>query len=233
MLKFNVHKLGKAMTKHIKQSNTRNQRFYEKLSIDTLSNLAITGGLDTGSDLILIQKLIEQASSILEVGAGYGRVLKHLQDVCYKGKLTAIEQSHNFFQHLRSMHDTFAQLHHGDIVDFKTDTKFDLILWLWSGIADFGKEEQPLILKKLRSFLHDTGTLVVDTMPIEIQPLNSIVQHGQDHAIESTNIPTHHGYFPSHNEILDHAMKYGFKEVTKKDYITTTGRNRILYLLQS
>ncbi len=59
--------------------------FYEQeFAVEALQACAIDRGLDTGCDLEQIFPQLTAAKTLLEVGAGYGRALQHLQRLGYQ-----------------------------------------------------------------------------------------------------------------------------------------------------
>jgi len=72
--------------------NDDNLLIYNAMPLSEFRNTAINGGLENGCALDQIAHYIFKASSILEVGAGYGRVIANLLNKGYSGKLTAIER---------------------------------------------------------------------------------------------------------------------------------------------
>ena len=71
--------------------NRDNVSFYEILPIEGFQEIASVCGLDTCCDVSAILSHLIDASSILEIGSGYGRVLSFLQNIGLKGKLFGLE----------------------------------------------------------------------------------------------------------------------------------------------
>lgn len=212
-------------------TNYDNVPFYEEAASGLLQKLATLGGLDTCCDMEIIFPYIKDTHSILEVGAGYGRVLDYLTKQNYQGKISAVERSLSFNKILQSKFKDKVSLYNKDLHDFYSDQKFDVILWLWSGIADFSQHEQPLILKKLSSFLTPNGFLVIDSTPPLRKPVNVIKAKGPEYIIRLGN-EISHVYCISNEEITLYAKKIGFKKITHIKYNTLANRIRILHFLQ-
>ncbi len=213
--------------------NEDNAYFYNSISENLLPSFAVRGGLDTGCDIDIVKKYIKKAHSILEVGAGYGRVIKYLIGKNCQAKITAIERSLRFCKLLELHFDKNIKIVHADIQHYETNETFDLILWMWSGICDFSKEEQFLVLKKLVGFLNK-GLIILDTMPESLQPLNatsSKSQIDQNCTIPGGNDSYLHVYTPSAEEIYNYAKKLELGFVRRVPYVTTTNRDRVLYIL--
>lgn len=211
-------------------TNQNNARFYENISIQEVKTLSIEGGLEDGCDLDLIKDYIDNAPSILEVGAGYGRVLNYLFKHNYPGKITAIERSKKFCKYLHNEFANKVQLYEADLLDFDINDKFDLILWMWTGIADFGEEEQCCILERLKEYLQPSSTMIVDTIPTSIKPFHTIQAEENYHILKRLNIP-HYGYFPTSEQVHNYGSLLQFKKIISQEYQSTTNRKRLLYFL--
>jgi phospholipid N-methyltransferase len=211
-------------------SNIDNSHYYEHVPYAIQKGFTIIGGLDVFSDLKLAKKYIDNAKSILEVGAGYGRVVDYLLQNNFRGKITAIEKSTKFFALLQSKYSNRVNLNLDDIATFTTKEKFDLILWMWSGISDFSKDEQIFVLRHLFNLLTDEGILILDTFSHSIKPANAITSHEQSYIIHVDEC-TLYGYIPSPEEVNGYSNHVGFKKVEYLPYKTVTNRDRALYIL--
>jgi phospholipid N-methyltransferase len=211
-------------------TNKDNFAYYELIPYEIQKNYTVIGGLDVFSDLKLIKNYIDNANSILEVGACYGRVLDYLIQNNFKGKITAIEKSTKFFKLLQNQYSDHVNLHHEDISTFSTSDKFDLILWMWSGISDFAKDEQVQILQGLYNLLPSKGILILDTFSHAIKPVNAISSHDQSYLVHVDDCILY-GYLPSPEEMNNYGNLVGFKSVEYLPYKTTTNRERAIYLL--
>src|SRR5438552_4126970 len=145
-------------------NNKDNDHFYDKSFIENVPYLINRSGLEANQDLLAIKNKMMSATSILEMGAGYGRVIDFLIKNDYSGQISAIEKSNHLYELLQTKYSHQVNLYHGDIREFSIHGKFNLILWLWCGIADFNSEEQRQILAKLTSLLTQTGAIVIDTV---------------------------------------------------------------------
>ena len=221
---------GDAMAK-LHCTNAENSLFYESISLDLLPDFAARGGLDSGCDLDLIKNYIDKTNSILEVGAGYGRVIFNLLEKGYDKKLVAIERSKRFCDLLKQNYDGKLEVINTDIKIFESSSQFDLILWLWSGICDFSQEEQAIILSKVASFLKKDGVLVVDSLLPSIQPANAETHNEKYSIIPGGNNSKLYVYTPSPEEIKAYSKLAGLDFMKSISYMTTTNRNRMLYLL--
>lgn len=210
-----------------KWSNVNNGNFYQKMRFEDFFQNAIQGGLDTGIDVKNLEKYITNANSILEVGAGYGRVLTHILNLGYTGKLVAIERDKKFCQFLQSQFNSRADVFCEDIFDFKPNKKFDLILWMWGSICEFSKAEQLKVISQLASMLNKNGHLILDTIPIECASVNATALSPHYRVIK-----THHGkdycYLPSDDDIVQFAKKTYLVHHKDLIYRTTTNRKRRL-----
>ncbi len=213
-------------------TNYDNISFYETITLEAFQRLALIAGLANCCDLTLIQSYISKTTSILEVGAGYGRVINHLIEQNFSGKISAIERSNKFYKILSSKYHNKAKILQMDIHDLDPlKQKFGLVLWMWSGMADFAKSEQPLILSKLMSLVKKDGFLIFDTLAHSSVPLNAIYNKGQEFTITSNGDIANQTYSASLKEIETYATKIGYKKVQHIEYKTDTGRTRFLHII--
>lgn len=213
-------------------SNTDNTQLYENLPLEEFYKIAFSGGLDTGKDIQMLMKYINSAGSILELGAGYGRILNHLITRGYKGKLTAIERSEKLVQWLQSQYQHCATIQHGSIMELNSKEKYDLILWMWAGLAEFSKPEQMAVFEILAPCLTLHGKIIFDMIPHDKTAPNAIEVQPQEQIIK-TNYGTDHCYVPSEEEIHFYAEHAHLKIAEKIPYQTLPNRTRWLYVLSS
>ena len=215
-------------------SNIKNAPFYESIPIDNIKHFAQLAGLDNGCDIKIIIPFIKSGDKILEVGAGYGRVIEHISKYNLSGEIVALERSFQFYQYLQYNFSNRAEIIHTDINNFSTHEKFDLILWLWEGIADFSRTEQPHILKHISSLLSEKGILVIDTLSSRLNTVN-----GEKFQTDNTNCKIQlknwvmNIYRITPNELHFHAQSIGIENISTIFYQTSTNRERVLYILKN
>ncbi len=212
-------------------TNKDNKNFYGKMSFKSFIAGAIQGGLDTCNDVQALTKYILTSRSILEIGAGYGRVLTHIINMGYQGDIYAIERIEKFHSYLKSQFKNKAHIFCADISNFKTNLKFDLILWMWASICEFSKKEQLPILSKLTSLLNKNGRLVLDIIPIECKTINA-TDFDEHNRVINTRHGKNYGYFPSAEELGTYASKLNLRSIECITYETQTQKKRNLYVLQ-
>jgi SAM-dependent methyltransferase len=213
-------------------NNDDNLQYYENLPLETFQKYAQLAGLDTYCDLELIRPQIMQANSILEVAAGYGRVLDGLTQMGYQNRVVAIERCAKSYQHLKTATEKKPHIHamHSDIRNFDSAEKFDLILFLWTGLCEFTSAEQFSILANLSCSLKPNAFIVVDSMPVSLVPLNAEWLSGQQAVFRSGENSFLYEYILSKEDIDSYANKLHLR-VQHLPYVTTTNRPRILYLI--
>jgi phospholipid N-methyltransferase len=209
--------------------NLDNFELYENMPLDVFYQIVIDSGLDDCCDIKAISTYVSQAESILEVGAGCGRILDYLISSGYAGKLVAIERISKFCDLLEDKFSNRVEIINADILDFTTDKKFDLILFMWTGICEFSKSEQIFVLNKLLSILSYNGRLIIDLMPISSKTINA-VEYDQHNRTIQTIFGNDHGYFPSDEEITSYASVNGVKIVEKIEYETKIKKIRNIYV---
>lgn len=207
--------------------NNDNKKIYQNMPLEEFYRSAVQGGLDTGIDVKNLKQYINSVKSILEIGAGYGRVLSHILNQGYTGKLVAVERNKKFCQFLQSQFHERADIFCADITSFQYTDKFDLILWMWAGICEFSKAEQAKVISHLSKMLNKNGHLIVDTIPIECNSINATELNPHDRVIE-TPYGKNYGYFPADDEIIRSAQQVGLIHCEDLIYHTMVDRKRRL-----
>ena len=126
--------------------NTDNQRFYSLLSSGELEKIADDLGLNNAIDIGLLRPYWQEASSLLDIGAGYGRVIEGLRLNNFAGEITALEVSASMADHIRK-HCVGIDVVCQDFMVYQNSRLYDVITWLWCGVADFNVLEQKKQLK--------------------------------------------------------------------------------------
>lgn len=211
--------------------NASNNQFYESLKAEGLKYYAKEkAGLDTGCDLDMITSYLEAATSILEVGAGYGRVLDYILKNNFSAKVSAVERSQILFNFLKKKYKKEINLNYLDIQDnSKIKKRFDLILFLWSGISEFSSKEQPNLIHRLSKLLKKKGKLIIDSISPLNQPLEVEKIGIQSYCINLDNIKIN-TYVPTLSQIKTYANEAGLKSIEHITYNTNTGRKRVIYI---
>lgn len=151
------------------------------LSEKSLNNFALkTFGENPSSDFEQIEKYLKPDDSILEIGAGTGRIGIEL---IKKGfSYTGIDRQRDFldiFADKLKRHTTYtknAQLLHVSFEEFASDSTFDVILFSWSVIWDFPKEQQMEALTKAHDLLFEDGICLIEN-PSRNQKFNTVDYH--------------------------------------------------------
>ena len=222
------------MIKESKIANKQNDDFYENTSPFDMEVFSEKGGIANFCDIKKIFDYIKDAKSILEVGAGYGRVVDGLLHYSFLGKITAIEKSKTLFEFLKKKYKRNSKLSflRKDILnEEKLNEKFDAILFLWSGIQDFSPDEQELVLINLKALLNKSGMLIIDSIPEDVHPLES--NQVKDYDMHKLTFKGNSVYIHkvSAESISSFGKKLGFKKTLQLPYVTETKRNRIVHIL--
>jgi 16S rRNA A1518/A1519 N6-dimethyltransferase RsmA/KsgA/DIM1 with predicted DNA glycosylase/AP lyase activity len=212
--------------------NDSNKKFYNTVPLDVFQSLTQQGGFDECIDMELIEKYIAVSAHVMEVGAGYGRCVDFLLEKKQDAKILAVEQSPQFSKVLTEKYkdQSRVQVINEDIKTLVVSDKMDVVLWLFSGMLDFSKEEQPVVLKRLRSFLKNDGRLFID-IPQLAELTVAKYTSAQDIVMETPygNITT---FLPSLKDMEAYASQAGFSKVTAINYNTSTEKKRSIYILE-
>jgi len=212
--------------------NKDNNAFYETVKVEGLKELAEKGGLASCCDVKALEPYWSQAQSILEVGAGYGRVIDYLLKHQFKGTITAVERCDVFCKYLEEQFGAHqqVQLLQGDILSLGDIGRYDLILVLWTTVADFSPIEQSLLFMELANLLHENGQLIVDSIPDDVAPLESKKCASQFYIMQVSNALVH-GYMVSANEVKQYGENAGFSNSHQILYNTDIQRKKWLHIL--
>lgn len=211
--------------------NADNANFYNNVPIDFFVKVAAQGGLDNGCDILAINQYIKKAESILEVGAGYGRVIDAVLKQGFCGRLTAIERNPVLYEHLQEKFGNKVKIIFDDIACATLPNKYDLILWMWTGICEFSKIEQCSVVNNLSKSLNTNGFIVIDVIPSECATQNAM-DCDKHNRIITTPYGNNYCYLPDSFEIKEYANYSQLKQCKKIIYTTKTNKMNHLHIFQ-
>lgn len=216
--------------------NNDNYRFYNKFPIEEFVKYSESAGLDTCVDLDLIRSKIElfNSESILEIGAGFGRVIQYLLKNKFQGKITAIERNPIFYAHLANEYGHAVTLHKIDVKELTNELTVDVILFLWAGMEEFNAEELKNLLSIFKRILKEDGCIFMDCVPwdSDVSNSNSDEVNGQYSKI-IYNDEIYLAFTPTEEEFVQWAHKAGFSDIEILPYTTTTNRKRLMYKIKN
>ncbi|TNF67264.1 MAG: class I SAM-dependent methyltransferase [Gammaproteobacteria bacterium] len=228
------------MSKKNTNISDKNLPFYEQIPISYFQQAAKKIGLDSCCDIKEVNDLIQQSDAILDIGAGWGRVINYLISSGYQGEIFAVERSAQFYNYLKK-YENLVSILKGDIRSVEIKRQFPLIIWMWGGIAEMNKPEQ---LKSVQyiisSTLANNGYLVIDTAEYINRPpkevtISAIDTEDRD-AIFDVEIENkhmqYHCYMMSSSQMSEFADVLSLKSFFQKKYITDTGVARVLHIFQ-
>lgn len=215
-----------------KWNNEDNASYYEKVPIEEFRQYAIQGGFEKGCDINLIYAVIQNTQSLLEVGAGYGRVFNCLLERGYQGDLIAIERSENFCNYLRETFEDKVKVIQADAEKMELNFKVDVVLWMWSNISEWPKGEQFNILSRLVSLCKKpAGFFIMETIDPSVKP-NNVSIYQENTYMAQTDYGRVYGYNPTPDEIKAYAQRLEVLNFKQISYQTDTGRPRIIYIFE-
>jgi SAM-dependent methyltransferase len=211
--------------------NVDNIAFYNQLPFDEFYKAGAESGLNNGCDIKAIAHYVKRAQSILEVGAGYGRVITHILDMGYAGKLVALERDPALCQLLKTQFNKKITVIQKDILAFHSKFRFDLIVWMWASFSEFSKTEQLSALDRVTKHLEIKGYLILDIVPLSCKTTNTVDFNSQDKVIQ-TPFGDDYIYLPSPAELESYQKKLNLKKIETITYQTQTNKNRYLEVFQ-
>lgn len=220
--------------------NDNNMDFYNSVPVSAMQAFSVRGGLDGGTDIQLLKHYVDSAKTILEVGAGYGRVVeKLLANQACQADIYAVEKSQRFCGLLANKYINNNRVYVSctDVRTLEVNTGFELILWLWSGISDFAKAEQQEVVGFLVGLLNDMGILAIDTLLSEKVPSNELCDNvkvygkGSEYIIDA-NGHVVYGYMPTKEEMFAYVDAIPNIEVEHIQYTTESGMLRNMFIFK-
>jgi len=198
-----------------------NDSFYKSLSIKNLEEFAVkTFGVNPPSDLVEILSLLKQNQSVLEIGAGTGRIGIELikKGFRYFGVDKQRKYLNVFKKRLKKENINISNSTLLPIAfeELNKDLKFDIIIFSWTVIWDFSKQEQFKALERAYFHLNKKGKCLLDN-PSKRQEYNKYGSYA----------PTPFYY----DEWKQDLTNLGFVH-SSKIYTTKTGVERELTILK-
>ncbi|MEW6055329.1 MAG: class I SAM-dependent methyltransferase [Bdellovibrionota bacterium] len=225
----NYESLQTAGTLEALITNASNISFYEALGPLELQRFAQTIDLEKCPDLDQLKNYIDHSTHVLEIGAGYGRVIQGLRERRPELKITAVELAKNSVTHLQKRFQNTPNLRilSGDILEVPTRQEYDLALWLWSGLADLNRLEQRLCVKRLATLLFPSGALAID-LPADVTNMNATTSIENYYKLRLDPKLLYYGYIPPKDELIALCSKASLIHVQEVCYSTSTGKQRLL-----
>lgn len=209
--------------------NDKNIQFYNNLGVEPFKKLSEVGGFSSHKDLDLIFPYIEGSNSIVEVGAGFGRCLDFFINKGFEGRLIAVEKAVPYLEYLHKHYADRVQILDVDVKKLELDEKVDTVLWMFSGIIDFSREEQIQTLQRLAGCLNEKGKLVIDIPKLGFR---TYAEHtDEQHLRFDSEYGLLECYIPSVEDITEYQEKAGFTGFIRLDYSTSSGKMRTVYIL--
>jgi SAM-dependent methyltransferase len=210
--------------------NDKNLLFYNNIGLDPFKELSEKGGFSSYKDMELISSYIPNDASVIELGAGFGRCLNYFIGKGHKGKLTGVEYSQPLVQHLKENFEGKAEIINADIKKLELKEKYDVALWMWSGIIDFSPEEQLESCKGIYNLLHNGGRLFIDVPRMGVQTIANHID--RQHLVLITEYGEIHAYIPDDADMEEIKEKVGFSRLVKIEYATSTDKKRTVYMME-
>ena len=108
-----------------------------------------------------VKNILNSNDLVLELGAGYGRVIKEIASSCKFAMGIDISKDNVSFSKKYLDGISNAKILEMDINNIKFDEKFDIILCLQNGLSSMGMNID--IIKKIADILSDNGKLIFST----------------------------------------------------------------------
>ena len=210
--------------------NIDNASFYDEMPMADFMDHAVQAGIAKGEDLEHIKGLILQSKSILEVGTGYGRVLKYILQLGFDGLLSAVERNAHYAGSCKKQFGSRVNIYNEDVLEWKEDIKCDLILWMWSSISEFQPQEQANLISNLSKALSKSGSLIVDVITSASKANLELSQECAYYHIRGESGYQEDVYMPSVSEVLAYASSC-FRGHRLTPYETKNGVSRTIIQL--
>lgn len=210
-------------------SNKDNLAIYEAMPTDELRNMAELLGISNGQDVDIIKDYVQFSKQILEVGAGYGRVVKKILELNPSVSLTAIERELKQFN-LLQQNFPVPNIVYGDILDTEISASFDLVLVMWSTFGEFSKAEQKKLFLLLAGLLNQSGRIVIELTALsEAHPFAEVKQ--QDYMVRS-RYGFNHIYIPTKEELEHISNSADMRLEDERELVVAQGSKRSFFIFQ-
>lgn len=187
-------------------TNNQNRAFYENLTCKQYDVFAKLSGLQECEDIFAMYPYLQNANSILEVGAGFGRAINAFGCIRPDAEIHALEQCGHMCEYMADQYFcmTNVEIIQGDILDSRNKRlgKYDLVTLLWSTLTAFAPEEQLQCLKKCVNRLTKGGHFVVDLYASSAASNLQFEDGTHQMYITESNGNQHFGAIPSEKELL-------------------------------
>jgi SAM-dependent methyltransferase len=214
-------------------SNDSNLEFYDKIDIEKFKEFTLMTGFDNCPDIELLKPFWQNKSKVVELGAGYGRVIDYLLEQGFAGEIYGVERVQAFVEYMQQKFKNAQQVKilKQDIKVMELPTKVDLLLWMWSAVMEMSPSEILLSLQNLRRQV-EPGTVVAIDLPDK--KIKVVGQHESEKIITlKTDWGTLRAYFPEEAEIFIKTKKAGFCPLNTLRYQTHKGLERVIYLFEA
>lgn len=212
-------------------SNIEKLKFYQKANAYEFRKLARICGIDDYCDIKQLIPYLKNKKSILEIGGGYGRVLKGLEHYGLFGNISTIEIIPKLASKLRTKFSNITVYERNINYDesFLSLPYFDAALIMWGTILDFSKIEQEKLIKNVMSKLNNNGIFAID-LPY-FSNNDPFAHYDEANEIISKKEKTFTFYFPTEREMEVYAEKACAKISNKIIYESAHKSKRSIYIL--
>lgn len=209
-------------------TNYDNRNFYELSPENSIRNAARCAGLLSNIDIEIVLRYIEVevGNTIIDLGAGEGRVIAHLLERGYPGHISGVEYAKQKYKALAREFNQIDRVSilHENMMDL--NGSYDYGLLLFSVILDFTKEEQEKLIINLDKII---GRRLFIDMPKFNAEKNGTYLPNQTAVIEM-EWGRLEGFFPKKDDLLDFFQNTSFHLQKIEAYITDTKRERELFV---
>jgi len=211
--------------------NDDNITFYDKIALEKFKELATMIGMDTWAGMEVVFPFIEDKKVIVELGAGYGRVIDYLLKNNFQEEIIAIDRISWLVEHLKKKYSNQkVSVFQQDIKDLHIPKKADAVLWMWSGILELSPKEQLKSIQNIYHTLSENGILIIETPYKELRCVGEFQTKKVIHF--EADWGSIDAYLSDFQEIENFAKKANFQSLDFKTYKTSKGIERIIYFLK-
>jgi len=132
-------------------------------------------------ELILSNITLYKDSNILDIGCGQGRHLSIFAEKQYQ--ITGVDLSPVLLRIAKEKHinNSFVQLIQADMRQLPLQSKFDLVLNLFTSFGYFENDDENInVLKQINALIKDTGSFVIDYFNSDFVKKNLVPKHKKE-----------------------------------------------------
>jgi len=215
-----------------------NRAFFENAPADWLPRLLETKGLHGNADLEAVKselapQLQDSTHVVLEVGFGFGRVLRWLRAQNPTKRILGLDHCQRFYEEQARAFaaDAAVELWNVSATDVELSETVDLVLWMWAGFCELDDGDKRRALDRIVPHLVRGGKFVVE-FPEAILGHEQVDIHADGSLIVQTDFGNLNCFQLGVSELAAMTAERGLKLTGNRPYSTLAGIPRRILVFE-